>query len=173
MNLARKGLTPRNALLANGSLLRSMTGKRFVQTESITPTAQQDILNSQRLKRPSSPHFTIYQPQLSWVGSIANRMTGVGLSVLLYGFSISYIAAPAFGIPFDSAEIVALVHQLPEWAKMTGKFILAAPFTYHGINGLRHLSWDMGKLLTVKGAWGSGYAVLAATAVSTIALVFW
>lgn len=39
------------------------------------------ILNTQRLARPSSPHFTIYQPQLTWIGSIANRITGVGLSV--------------------------------------------------------------------------------------------
>jgi len=90
---------------------------------------------------------------------------------------------------FDSADIVALVQQLPEWAKITSKFILAAPFTYHGINGLRHLSWDMGKrklrtaqifpasnsalVLTVKGAWRSGYIVIAASAISTIALVFW
>jgi hypothetical protein len=54
---------------------------RFIQTESMNPSAEQEILNSQRLKRPSSPHMTIYQYQLSWVGSIANRMTGVGLSV--------------------------------------------------------------------------------------------
>jgi len=172
MNLARTGLASRNALLANRTLLRSITAKRFVQTESITPAAEQDILNSQRLKRPSSPHFTIYQPQLSWIGSIANRVTGVGLSVLLYGFSISYIVAPAFGVPFDSADIISLVQSLPEWAKVTGKVILAAPFTYHGINGFRHLSWDMGKLLTVRGAWRSGYTVIAASAVATVALVF-
>ena len=50
----------------------------------MTPGAEQDILNSQRLKRPSSPHFTIYQYQLSWIGSIANRFTGIGLSVRKY-----------------------------------------------------------------------------------------
>jgi len=91
---------------------------------------------------------------------------------LLYGFSISYIVAPAFGVPFDSADIISLVQSLPEWAKVTGKVILAAPFTYHGINGFRHLSWDMGKLLTVRGAWRSGYTVIAASAVATVALVF-
>lgn len=51
-----------------------------IQVESV-PAASQDILNAQRLKRPSSPHFTIYQPQITWVASIANRVTGVGLSV--------------------------------------------------------------------------------------------
>jgi len=173
MNLARSGFASRNALLANRLLQRSLNGRRYVQTENLTPAAEQDILNSQRLKRPSSPHFTIYRPQLSWIGSIANRVTGVGLSVLLYGFSISYIVAPSFGVPFDSADIVSLVHSLPEWAKITGKLILAAPFTFHSINGLRHLSWDMGKFLSVSGAWRTGYTVLAASAVSTIALVFW
>jgi succinate dehydrogenase (ubiquinone) cytochrome b560 subunit len=52
-----------------------------VQTESLPPSASNEILNKQRLARPSSPHFTIYQPQLTWLGSIANRVTGSGLSV--------------------------------------------------------------------------------------------
>lgn len=40
-----------------------------------------ELLNAQRKLRPSSPHFTIYEPQLSWLTSIANRATGTGLSV--------------------------------------------------------------------------------------------
>jgi len=137
----------------------------------MNPSAEQEILNSQRLKRPSSPHMTIYQYQLSWVGSIANRMTGVGLSVLLYGFTISYITAPVFGLGFDSISIMELVQGLPEWLKYAGKTVLAAPFAFHSLNGLRHLSWDTGKFLTVKGAWRSGYTVVAATAITTIVLV--
>lgn len=39
--------------------------RRLVQTRSITPQEDIAILNSQRQKRPSSPHFTIYQPQVS------------------------------------------------------------------------------------------------------------
>lgn len=54
---------------------------RAIQTESLPPSANELILNQQRLKRPSSPHFTIYQPQLTWIMSIANRVTGVALSV--------------------------------------------------------------------------------------------
>jgi succinate dehydrogenase (ubiquinone) cytochrome b560 subunit len=55
-----------------------------LQTESHAPAKALDVLNAQRLRRPSSPHFTIYQPQLTWYASIANRMTGVGLSVRTY-----------------------------------------------------------------------------------------
>lgn len=63
----------------------------------------------------------------------------------LYGFLIAYIAAPAAVIHFDSAQIVELVHGLPEWFKYTAKGIIALPFTFHSINGLRHLAWDLGK----------------------------
>jgi len=128
------------------------------------------ILNTQRLARPSSPHFTIYQPQLTWVGSIANRITGVGLSVLLYGFSLAYLVAPS---TFSSANIIEFAAGLPEWVKLVEKTVLAAPFAFHSLNGLRHLAWDSGKFLSLKGAYRTGYAVLGATAISTVALVLW
>ncbi|KAI0075995.1 succinate dehydrogenase cytochrome b560 subunit [Panus rudis PR-1116 ss-1] len=154
--------------VARNAALRNALIKRSVQTESLPPSAANQILNSQRLKRPSSPHFTIYQPQLTWIGSIANRITGCGLSVLLYAFSLSYLVAPD---TFSSANIIEVVHGLPEAVKYAGKTILAAPFAYHALNGLRHLAWDAGKFLTLKGAYQTGYAVLGATAVTTVALV--
>jgi succinate dehydrogenase (ubiquinone) cytochrome b560 subunit len=107
----------------------------------------------------------------------------------LYGFSLAYLVAPT---SFDSAHVVEFVAGLPDAVKYTGKAILALPFTYHSFNGLRHIAWDMGKcaffpfrvprppsdvealldtVITVRGAYASGYAVLGATFVSTIALV--
>ena len=62
---------------------------------------------------------------------------------MLYGFSISYLVFPYIGLPFSSADIVALVAPLPETVKYAGKAILAAPFAFHSFNGLRHLGWDM------------------------------
>ncbi|KAI0346246.1 succinate dehydrogenase cytochrome b560 subunit [Trametopsis cervina] len=150
--------------------VRTTIAKRSVQTQSLPPSAADKILNEQRLKRPSSPHFTIYQPQLTWVGSIANRITGTGLSVLLYGYALAYLVAPE---TFASANVIELIHGLPEAVKYTGKTILAAPFAFHSINGLRHLAWDSGRLLTLKGAYTSGYAVLGASAIATVGLVLW
>lgn len=78
---------------------------RTVQTQSLPPSASIEILNSQRINRPSSPHFTIYQPQLTWLGSIANRVTGSALSVRTYSF-------PAF-VPVTvplATEMVICVH---------------------------------------------------------------
>ncbi|OCH89610.1 SDHC, cytochrome b subunit of succinate dehydrogenase [Obba rivulosa] len=148
--------------------LRNVLSKRSIQTQSLPPSAEEQILNSQRLKRPSSPHFTIYQPQLTWIASIANRVTGVGLSVLLYGYALAYLVAPG---TFDSAHVIEFVAGLPDAVKYAGKTILAAPFAFHSWNGLRHLSWDMGKFLSLKGAYQTGYAVLGLTAVTTVGLV--
>jgi len=164
--LRRVAFNPRLAA-RNQVVLRNVIGKRAIQTESLPPSASEGILNKQRLSRPSSPHFTIYQPQLTWIASIANRATGGALSVLLYGFSIAYLFAPG---TFDSVHIVEFVHDLPEAVKYAGKAILALPFTFHAFNGLRHLSWDLGKFVSLKAAYATGYAVLAATGVSTIVL---
>lgn len=174
MMSARVGITPtlkRAAFIskhARNVALRSAVVRRGIQTESLPPSASEAILNHQRLKRPSSPHFTIYQPQLTWISSIANRATGGALSALLYGFSLAYLFAPG---TFDSTHIIELISGLPEYVKYAGKLILAAPFAFHSLNGLRHLAWDMGKFLSLKSAYRAGYAVLGATAVSTIALV--
>jgi len=147
---------------------RPIAFRRGVQIQSLPPSSSQNILNKQRLRRPSSPHFTIYQPQLTWVSSIANRFTGVGLSVLMYGYFLAYLAAPG---TFDSVHVLEVISGLPEAVKYSAKVILAAPFAFHTFNGIRHLGWDVGKFLTLKSSYRAGYAVLAATAVSTVALV--
>ncbi|KAJ7095718.1 SDHC, cytochrome b subunit of succinate dehydrogenase [Mycena belliarum] len=152
----------------NQSLVRTTLAKRAVQTESLPPSASNKILNQQRLLRPSSPHFTIYQPQLTWIASIANRATGGALSALLYGFSIAYLVAPG---TFDSVHVVEFVAGLPDAVKYAGKALLAAPFMFHSLNGVRHLAWDMTKFMSIKGVYQTGYAVLAGSAIGTIALV--
>ncbi|KAJ7503271.1 SDHC, cytochrome b subunit of succinate dehydrogenase [Mycena galericulata] len=157
------------SLARNQALLRTTLAKRAVQTESLPPSASVDILNKQRLLRPSSPHFTIYQPQLTWIASIANRITGSALSTLLYAFSLAYLLAPG---TFDSAHVIEFVAGLPDAAKYAGKALLAAPFAFHSLNGIRHLSWDMGKFMSIKGVYTTGYAVLAGTAVGTAVLVY-
>lgn len=45
---------------------------------------------------------------------------------------------------------------------LAGKFLIAFPFSYHLINGMRHLVWDTGFNLTIKGINSTGYVVLAA-----------
>ncbi|KAG9121990.1 cytochrome b subunit of succinate dehydrogenase, Sdh3p [Ceratobasidium sp. 392] len=144
---------------------------RSIQTESLPPTAADNILNAQRVLRPSSPHFTIYRPQITWIGSIANRVTGVGLSVLLYGFSLAYLAGPVVGPSFDSASVVGLVTGLPEWFKYATKGAIGMAFSYHSWNGIRHLLWDAGRLMSNQAVARSGWVVVGISAVTTVGLL--
>ncbi|CAO1618074.1 unnamed protein product [Sympodiomycopsis kandeliae] len=141
-------------------------------TVKLSPAENLKMLNEQRSVRPSSPHFTIYQPQLTWYGSIFNRITGVGLSVGLYAYAAAYLAAPLAGYPelLTSGTVVSAVASLPFWAKVTLKAPLALAFSYHTFNGIRHLLWDRLMFLSVKGCYQSGYAVIGATVLSTIGL---
>lgn len=43
----------------------------------------------------------------------------------------------------------------------SAKFAIAFPFSYHLVNGLRHLIWDCGYLFTIKEVDITGYLVLA------------
>lgn len=44
---------------------------------------------------------------------------------------------------------------------VAGKFLIAFPFSYHLLNGMRHLIWDTGYNLTIKGINSTGYVVVA------------
>lgn len=66
--------------------------------------------------------------------------------LVLYGFSIAYLIAPG---TFDSVHVVEFIAGLPEGVKYAGKAVLAAPFAFHSLNGLRHLSWDMVKCQSI------------------------
>ncbi|CAE6437175.1 unnamed protein product [Rhizoctonia solani] len=176
MIASRIGLTAGRQNLLNSRLIASQSRAtplarqfiRSVQTESLPPSAATDILNAQRVRRPSSPHFTIYQPQITWLGSIANRATGA-----LYVFALAYLAGPVVGIPVDTVHIVDLVTALPDWFKYTVKGALGMSFSYHSWNGIRHLLWDAGRLMTNTAVKRSGYAVIGLSLVTTVGLLSW
>lgn len=60
--------------------------------------------------------------------------------IVFYGFSIGYLVGPG---TLSTSQIVEVVSSLPDGIKYAGKAILAAPFAFHSLNGLRHLSWDL------------------------------
>lgn len=60
----------------------------------------------------------------------------------MYGYFLAYLAFPG---TFDSAHMLEVISGLPEAVKYSAKAILAAPFAFHTFNGIRHLSWDVGK----------------------------
>ena len=60
----------------------------------------------------------------------------------MYGYFLAYLAAPG---TFDSAHVLEVISGLPEAVVYSAKIILAAPFAFHTLNGIRHLGWDVGK----------------------------
>merc|ERR1711939_1251547 len=67
---------------------------RPVATQKMTPTDSYDILVQQRKKRPTSPNLGIYKPQITWILSSLNRVTGLTVAVPFYLFGLAYLASP-------------------------------------------------------------------------------
>ncbi|KAJ5222009.1 uncharacterized protein N7469_010896 [Penicillium citrinum] len=155
------------AAMALGKGLQSRPATTASNTEDPT-----QILAKQRLNRPVSPHLAIYKPQIGWIGSSLHRITGVILSGPLYLWATAYLFSPAFGWHLESASMVAAMGALPVAAKVALKSILALPFTYHSLNGLRHLTWDLGRGLTNSAIIKSGWTVIGLSVASALALAF-
>ncbi|KAK3328236.1 hypothetical protein B0T19DRAFT_185484 [Cercophora scortea] len=121
------------------------TQTRQVATQKLTPVDGDAITAKQRLVRPVSPHLEIYDKKQTWFGGSAwQRITGAGFSGGLYLFGSAYLVAPLLGWHLESASIAAAVGALPLALKGGLKFLLAWPFVFHAINGVRHLTFDMG-----------------------------
>ncbi|XP_044740450.1 succinate dehydrogenase cytochrome b556 subunit-like [Chrysoperla carnea] len=120
-----------------------------------------------KLGRPQSPHLTIYAPQLTSMLSITHRFTGVAL----WGYATIFGVSALFMHDFETVARTIEGWELPAVVLLAGKGIIAFPFAYHTCNGIRHLCWDMGKFLTIKEVYLTGYAMLGASALLTGALL--
>jgi len=115
--------------------------------------------------RPLSPHLQVYRPQLTSVMSIMHRASG---AVLATGSLLLTIWLVALAAGADIFGLVTALLQHP-----LGQFVLfgySLALVYHGINGIRHLAWDLRLGLEVKQVYQSGYLVLVLTVLVTAAL---
>ncbi|KAL7025080.1 hypothetical protein ACKWTF_013327 [Chironomus riparius] len=122
-----------------------------------------------RFNRPQSPHLTIYAPQLTAMLSITHRGTGFALA----GY-VAMLGLAGLGCPEGANAVVAGLESLQLGAvTLAGfKFCFAFPFAYHMMNGVRHLFWDTGKFLSIKEVYMTGYAMVLAATVISLALTF-
>lgn len=152
---------------ASRFILSSSNRLRLIST--MTPGHGHDhtTTNTKLLRaRPLSPHLSIYQPQLTWLMSIGHRVTGSGLAALVYAFGITAASGPTTTATNLTTAICELVSGLPLPLVLAGKFVLAGPFMYHLLNGVRHLIWDTGKALTLRGVYTTGWIVNIGTIIS-------
>jgi len=116
-----------------------------------------------RGNRPLSPHLQIYRPQIPMISSILTRIAGNALIVgaLLV---VWWLFAAAAG-PDYYAFVNGL---LTSWI---GLMVLAGSLWalyYHGLAGLRHLIWDMGRGLDLATAERLGWGVIIGSVVATV-----
>lgn len=114
--------------------------------------------------RPLSPHLQIYKPQLTSMLSISHRLTGVALGLGTL-FLVWWLIAAATG---DAAFATAQAF-FGSWLGLLLLFGWTYSFFFHLCNGVRHLMWDTGHGLDLHTAYTTGWAVLAASGVLTLA----
>ena len=114
---------------------------------------------NQKLGRPSSP-WTIYWPHLPMMTSLTHRTTGIIMGVVLYAFSVGIAIAPG---DFPSYVEAVKNLQLSPAILFTAKSLMAFPLVYHYLNGIRHLTWDMGKGFEMKTQYKTGYTIVSSS----------
>ena len=105
-------------------------------------------------KNPLSPHLQIYKWQISSLLSITHRIVGV-INILAITLICFWIISLSFGE--NTYEIVKILLN-----SFFGKFLiifLCWAFSFHILNEIRHLAWDLGYGFDLKVAKISGIIV--------------
>jgi succinate dehydrogenase cytochrome b subunit len=114
--------------------------------------------------RPLSPNIQIYRPQLTSVLSIVNRITGIllgGCAVVL----VVWLNAAATG----SQAYATVQDAIASWMGQIMLFGATFAFFLHLCSGIRHLVWDTVYGFELRSIYASGWAVIAASVVLTVA----
>ncbi|KAF2841266.1 cytochrome b560 subunit of succinate dehydrogenase, partial [Patellaria atrata CBS 101060] len=147
--------------------------RRLAATQNIPATAtENELLVQQRLRRPVSPHISIYKAQITWYASGLNRITGVALAGSFYLYGLAYLVAPLTGWHIESMTLATAFAAWPAFAKVGVKFLAAWPFTYHAVNGLRHLSWDFAVGMKNKTVIQTGWVMVGTSFLGACYLAF-
>merc|ERR1719369_2137801 len=141
------------------------TMKPISQSEHLT--GKEFWSKNKELKRPISPHLTIYKFQLTSMLSITHRATGLIQSGMLSAFAVAAMVLPG---TFPSQ--LAMVQDMHFGAPLIflAKFALAVPVTFHLFNGVRHLVWDLGYGFKIPDLYKSGYTVSGLAILAAIGL---
>ena len=115
--------------------------------------------------RPLSPHLQVYRPQLTSVMSIMHRASGAVLATGSLLVALWRVALAAGTTVFNPVAD-AIQHPLGQLVVLGYSLALV----YHGLNGIRHLMWDLRIGLEIKQVYQSGYLVLGLTVLVTATL---
>ena len=112
---------------------------------------------------PLSPHLQIYKWQISSLLSITHRIVGV---INIFAFTIICFWTLSLLLGADSYQIINNFFK-----SFFGKFVVVGlcwTFSFHILNELRHLTWDLGYGFDLKVSKVTGVLALTGSFVLTI-----
>lgn len=86
-------------------------------------------------------------------------------------YPLLYLAAPSLGVDVSVASLVTTFGSITTLVQLPIKLAVAWTFTFHSFNSLRFLTWDMARGITNKRVAQTGWAVVAVSFASAMALV--
>lgn len=116
------------------------------------------------VERPLSPHLGIYRWHITMTLSILHRITGLYLSLGVIVL-VWWLVALASGPEAYSGALGVLASG---WFRLPVIGWIFC-FFYHLANGIRHLCWDVGAGFEPRTYRISGWVVVAASALATLA----
>ena len=120
-------------------------------------------------QRPLSPHLQIWRWHATMATSIFHRASGVGNYIGAIGLTLFLIVLS--GGPEAYGSIAFLFEGALGWVTRIVMFLLTLSYSYHWLNGLRHLIWDAGAGFDPKVANRVSWLVMIGTPVP--AIVIW
>ena len=112
--------------------------------------------------RPLSPHLQIYKWQLTSIMSIGHRASGIALSLGSF-LIVIWLVTLATGPEYFSHVNKVISH----WFGQLVLFGFSVVLFYHMLNGVRHLSWDLGYGFDLNTVYKTGYSVLITAIILT------
>ncbi len=104
---------------------------------------------------PLSPHLQIYKPQITSLLSISHRISGIALNFSLI-ISIFGLLSLSLGENYYNLFIF-FINSYPLKISI---FLTILGFSYHLLNGIRHIIWDLGFFLENKSSAIFGYLII-------------
>ena len=114
---------------------------------------------------PLSPHLQIYKWQISSLLSIAHRIVGI-----INFFAIILICIWAISLSLGEPNYEIIKNFLKSFF---GKFAIIAlcwTFSFHALNEIRHLAWDLGYGFDLKTSKITGVLVISASFILAISI---
>ena len=116
---------------------------------------------------PLSPHLQIYKPQITSILSIMHRITGFSLSFVVILFILGLLTV-ALGEEYYNTFILYLT----SYPLKIIFFPVVYGLSYHMLNGVRHILWDFGLLISNRQATISGIFIIALSIVFSIYILY-